>query len=682
MEFYHNQLRHVSTSPWTYKAPSRVVYNASRLEGWYADLANPSVPLSKLAKNIPSAPSSSAQSIISTGTGTYTGSPSAVTPPSGVSKLSGSALDKNLDMLITRQVPLNRALWFLQAVGQNDIGQLSKSKNVQIHPILSYSADFTVALVENLKRQIAEAVLPLTQTAGSSRLLPGMSVKGRPRNILAEEQGKDRWMAKWNYTLALLSASLDESMHDRQRLCSLLLQNLQPQTRIQMVWWLSVILQTTIDDMLGTAWMSKALVVILVDWLKSLNESSSNEDGTAAKCADIGRSLLRHIWLTDSAMFLIPQLWSQKADVSQLKTMLGIGEGEDDAEDLAQWEDLQQRAYILLCRRPPRNDPSKILRDVASTTKSAVKHSQLSDHWTVDAPRIIRILDGWEDNHSVQKLTEDLVKATLPTHTGTNESSSDGNQSGDALASLHPEVVKLMLMWATTITRPGSYRTFLAASILRLYAGLPPHSLHQSHHSGHTTSEGDPGLGLNMDRFEDLQNAIMDWIDLQEEQLSKQGHTQPHVKWTSHEATLHMCQILLSHGIFEISGLVQKVIARGHADVDNSSNDGIYAKILREYGGYSTKLALRWQMARISVSGRAFAEAASNENISDRCRKDLQPLLQRLGSDTRGQRDKAFLLDMQSIKATFQSLSVMKRAWTINDWLVPTIHSALHMNAE
>lgn len=670
----------VTTSPWTYKAPSRVVYNASRLEGWYADLANPSVPLSKLAKNIPSAPSSSVQSGTSTGTGTYTGSTSTSGPVPSASKLTGTAMDKNLDMLINRQVPLYRALWFLQAVGQNDIAQLGKSKNLQVHPILSYSADYTVSFVEALKRQVGEALLPITQTTGTGRLLPGMSVKGRPRNILAEEQGRDRWLAKLNYTLELLSASLDEGMLDRQRLCSLLIQQLQPQTRIQMLWWLSVIIQTTIDDMLATAWMSKALVIVLFEWLQSMAETSPQTDSDTATCEDVARSLMRHIWLTDSDMFLIPHLWSKKSVADQLKSALGIGYGNASDEDLSLWSNLEERAYILLCKRPPRKEVySSLLVDLPSAPVNA-EDSMASQHWTVDSSKVVRLLDEWTDSDSIESITEKLVEASssrsLPHEI--QEPSTVGDSSETWSTGLHPEVIKLLLMWATTTTRCGNHRPYLVTSILGQCLGLPRFSVPAASTTSNATLDDTPSIDI--DRFEGLQDCIMQWIDCQEKYLSGKARASSLLEWTSREATLWMCYSLLSSRILDISGLVQKVIARGAADTGNTHGDGIYVQILKDYGGNSNRVALKWQMGRVSISHRNADDGEALESIQARILENLQPFLQQLQTQNDGHQVNLEPLGLENFKARLSTLPVIKRAWILNAWLAPIVDEVTQAN--
>ena len=74
-------------SPSTFRLPSRVVTSDSRRETWIAELANPVVPISKLAKSVP----------------------------------HGYRNEKLLQMLLDRDVPLSRAVWYIRTNGATEI---------------------------------------------------------------------------------------------------------------------------------------------------------------------------------------------------------------------------------------------------------------------------------------------------------------------------------------------------------------------------------------------------------------------------------------------------------------------------------------------------------------------------------------------------------------------------------
>ena len=73
--------------PHSFKLPTRAHLNDQKREAWVADLCNPAIPLSRLAKSI----------------------------------AHGYKGEKLLDMLTTRRVPIARAVWYLQAIGANEV---------------------------------------------------------------------------------------------------------------------------------------------------------------------------------------------------------------------------------------------------------------------------------------------------------------------------------------------------------------------------------------------------------------------------------------------------------------------------------------------------------------------------------------------------------------------------------
>jgi mediator of RNA polymerase II transcription subunit 12 len=66
--------------------PSRVILNDSKRHAWFADLANPDIPLHKLGKSVP----------------------------------HGAKGHDLLDLLYTYKVSIPRAVWFLRVFGANE----------------------------------------------------------------------------------------------------------------------------------------------------------------------------------------------------------------------------------------------------------------------------------------------------------------------------------------------------------------------------------------------------------------------------------------------------------------------------------------------------------------------------------------------------------------------------------
>ena len=83
---YSNLHAHGLASSSTFRMPSRVTLNDSKRQAWFADLANPDVPLHKLGKNVP----------------------------------HGAKGHDLLDLLQSNNVAIPRAVWFLRVFGANE----------------------------------------------------------------------------------------------------------------------------------------------------------------------------------------------------------------------------------------------------------------------------------------------------------------------------------------------------------------------------------------------------------------------------------------------------------------------------------------------------------------------------------------------------------------------------------
>jgi mediator of RNA polymerase II transcription subunit 12, fungi type len=76
----------LAASPSTFRIPTRVTLNDSKRQAWFADLANPDVPLYKLGKSVP----------------------------------HGAKGHDLLDLLHSNHVAISRAVWFLRVFGANE----------------------------------------------------------------------------------------------------------------------------------------------------------------------------------------------------------------------------------------------------------------------------------------------------------------------------------------------------------------------------------------------------------------------------------------------------------------------------------------------------------------------------------------------------------------------------------
>ncbi|EFP80359.2 uncharacterized protein PGTG_06315 [Puccinia graminis f. sp. tritici CRL 75-36-700-3] len=171
----------------TIKVPGRVTLNEQKRENWLRELADSSVPLLKLSKNVP----------------------------------HGFKGEKLLEMLVSRKIDSSRATWYIRLIGLNEINA-QRNKNELSH--IRYTLSFTSDVCQFLQKQLAEVTVPLQTNLSSSTTslittssrLAAMNVRSKPRSsTLSDPETRKHWVAKWNQSRMLLKRLYFESLLDQ-----------------------------------------------------------------------------------------------------------------------------------------------------------------------------------------------------------------------------------------------------------------------------------------------------------------------------------------------------------------------------------------------------------------------------------------------------------------------------------
>jgi len=171
----------------TMKVPGRVTLNEQKRENWLRELADTSVPLLKLSKNVP----------------------------------HGFKGEKLLEMLVSRKIDSSRATWYIRLIGLNEINA-QRNKNELSH--IRYTLSFTCEVCQFLQKQLAEVTVPLqinlssstTSLITTSSRLAAMNVRSKPRSsTLSDPETRKHWVAKWNQSRMLLKRLYFESLLDQ-----------------------------------------------------------------------------------------------------------------------------------------------------------------------------------------------------------------------------------------------------------------------------------------------------------------------------------------------------------------------------------------------------------------------------------------------------------------------------------
>ncbi|KAI0675055.1 hypothetical protein C8Q78DRAFT_1010248 [Trametes maxima] len=171
-----------SIPPSSFRLPSRVTLNDSKREAWFADLANPDIPLSKLGKNVP----------------------------------HGAKGHDLLDLLHTKNVSVPRAVWFLRVFGANESAGL---RNKPSYNPTHYSVEWANVMTSYMKKQLADIALP-----SAPRLVA--SIKQTFKGVLSDSDMRQKWISRFSYCLSLLRTFYAEGLVDNKTFLAWLVQQM------------------------------------------------------------------------------------------------------------------------------------------------------------------------------------------------------------------------------------------------------------------------------------------------------------------------------------------------------------------------------------------------------------------------------------------------------------------------
>ncbi|KAH9858392.1 hypothetical protein C2E23DRAFT_767676 [Lenzites betulinus] len=166
----------------SFRLPSRVTLNDAKRLAWFADLANPDIPLSKLGKNVP----------------------------------HGAKGHDLLDLLHTNNVAIPRAVWFLRVFGANESAGL---RNKPSYNPTQYSVEWANVMTSYMKKQLADIALP-----SAPRLLA--SIKQTFKGVLSDSDTRHKWISRFSYCLSLLRTFYAEGLVDNRTFLAWLVQQM------------------------------------------------------------------------------------------------------------------------------------------------------------------------------------------------------------------------------------------------------------------------------------------------------------------------------------------------------------------------------------------------------------------------------------------------------------------------
>ncbi|CAA7259196.1 unnamed protein product [Cyclocybe aegerita] len=247
----------------TFRIPTRVTLNDVKRNAWFADLANPNVPLSKLGKSVP----------------------------------HGAKGHDLLDMLQTNKVAIQRAVWFVRVFGANETAAF---RNKAGYLPTQYSVDWAGLVTSYMKKQLLEIALP-------SAPRPGLNIKQTFKGVLADSDTREKWIGRFSYTLKLLRAFYEEDLVDHRFFLTWLVQQMVT-CNLAQAGFLTRLLDEFLDDVVTSRALSKPLVEACLGKLSEIRTSSAHE--FLKETEELLQVLIQRLCLTIPNAFISPKMWN------------------------------------------------------------------------------------------------------------------------------------------------------------------------------------------------------------------------------------------------------------------------------------------------------------------------------------------------------------------------------------
>uniref|UniRef100_V5EY32 Mediator of RNA polymerase II transcription subunit 12 n=2 Tax=Kalmanozyma brasiliensis (strain GHG001) TaxID=1365824 RepID=V5EY32_KALBG len=674
------ELDRASIAPSQYKPPSRVTLNEAKLANYVKDLADPSVPLTRLSRSVPHgfrgeklfemlwAGGALPAAAASTASGYFNprvaplgtaSTPSSATTPGASIPSSASAARKSVD--------ISRAVWFIRALGVAELSSLRNKSAATIVPEITSNLCTWMAkqVTELTLVQAAESsstaaaspapfspssYLPRTPGAGPptslsrsvatahiartpSNLHPAASPSPAPGkevcSVLQNEVDEERWLAKWSYSLSLARHLHAQNLLDRAILVRWIVDAFAASNLVQLPFLIELV-QEVLTFILRRRCFVKPFLTALLIQISSLDARFDRTTSPALRTKLM--LLFRIVCETSPDALVSPRLWSEHADtLTQL-----LAEVATDADGLPSEHATQTMSDFVehvvkprvdrLLLRPANRQGSK---EDSSTATSSPATATLQQHLDMEA------LDSF-DMRTIDRV---FLQTSGGNHRHTKQERDD---------SVWAPRIETILSWACSDRRSGVARQYLAATLIeKIRFGVT-----WEESSEETDQVSLPAFDLEhhtkKTRKINVEPMLIKWLGDVEASLSPISDGVIGASHTSLLATIDVTAIvvlvgeLARRGIFSYTKYLQRLIARGMTTASASSagndacavappssgslsRDSLHLRLLRSLPLYDQPASV-YQQRRQAIYGDRTKETYEDA-VQRRALRQLQSFL-------------------------------------------------------
>ncbi|KAF8070344.1 hypothetical protein FPV67DRAFT_1413891 [Lyophyllum atratum] len=322
-----------SIPPSTFRIPTRVTLNDSKRQAWFADLANPEVPLHKLGKSVP----------------------------------HGAKGHDLLDLLQSNNVAIPRAVWFLRVFGANETAGL---RNKPTYNPTQYSVDWANVVTSYMKKQLADIALP-------SAPRPGLNIKQTFKGVLSDADTRERWISRFTYCLKLLRTFYSEGLVDNRTFLVWVVQQIGT-CNLAQTGFIARLADEYLDGIVDSRPLTRPFIDACLSKLSEIRSTSAQEFLRDTEA--LLKTLLQRLCIVSSDSFVSPRMWKAHsvmlADVLNEDVLEQPGDVhiERNSRDICQilqenFADIKTRNEAMLFRSLPIH--------VSARLGSAVSHVKL-----------------------------------------------------------------------------------------------------------------------------------------------------------------------------------------------------------------------------------------------------------------------------------------------------------------
>lgn len=590
-----------------YRQPQRVTLNEVKLAAYVKELADPSVPIGKLAKSVPHGYRGERMLDMLWNGGSISGAMAAMksqpTIGSNTNNNTNASAPGGERSGLPNSVEIARAVWFIRVVGASEIS----SSRLRQGNSITYTTEWTATFMGWLRRQIVEIIISHHHsTVSESPAAPPSPMPSRNRSsistpqhteehyaMILEDDFRERWMAKWNYSLALLRALANEGLIDSHVAARFSIDMFRT-ANVAQIFITLALFQEFLDVIANSVTLSQLALSVLIAKLKDMEEQATSSSILLQK--EI-RAMLLYLFDTRPDCFVSPSCWP---------------------------------------------DLSTIVHDSrkASTMNPNLKAIQERNEKLISSFTSLTRMEN-EESFDLVRLQDLQILDQIPAHEDIRTTFEI--YFGRKCISISERICTL-LIWATSEWRVGTHRPFAVATMLDMYLRYQP-----SRSQKRTTHKSKEGKRMVLERI-DLDAIVMSWITNVDSAKKKTGIEE---EGEGNASTLRWHNVLVSTslsemiiligelcrlGCFSFQKYLQRLTARGltamggretktdsqgvngrHSEIPTS--DSIHSKLLRSVPLISCPKPLEHQR-KVAIYGNR-AKESREEAMERRALREL-----------------------------------------------------------